>query len=87
MWWGLAAQARDAATTIWVWVAAVVPSLVALVSAIPWAIGAAWPGPSLMLLGLALLASLLVDYRLVRHGWAPAWWLTLRMPLSVVSAA
>lgn len=81
-WWGLAAQARNAVAT-WVWVAAVAPSLVALASAIPWAIGAEWPGPSLMLLGALLMASLLVDRALARQGLAPRWWLTLRVPLSL----
>lgn len=82
LWWGLAARAGDAAPG-WLWLAAVVPSLVALSTAIPWAIGAEWPGPSLVLLGLALIAALAVDLRLVRLGLAPRWWLKLRTPLSV----
>ncbi len=82
LWWGLAAQAR-APVPPWVWVAAVVPSLVALMSAIPWALGDAWPGPSLGLLGMALLASSIVDHRLVAQGIAPPWWLRLRLPLSI----
>jgi hypothetical protein len=82
MWWGLAAQARGPVPH-WVWVAAVAPSLIALASAMPWAFGSRWPGPSLALLGVALLASLGVDYRLKAAGLCPAWWLTLRLPLSV----
>ncbi|MEG3166130.1 DUF3429 domain-containing protein [Sphingomonas sp. PB2P19] len=82
MWWGLAAQARTAVPR-WVWVAAVVPSLIALLSALPWAFGDRWPGPSLALLGLALLGSLGVDYRLRAAGLCPAWWLRLRLPLSI----
>jgi hypothetical protein len=82
LWWGLAARAGDEAPG-WLWLAAVVPSLVALATAIPWAIGAEWPGPSLVLLGLALIAALAVDLRLVRLGLAPRWWLKLRTPLSV----
>lgn len=82
IWWGLAARAGADAPG-WLWIAAVVPSLVALATAIPWAIGAEWPGPSLVLLGLALIAALAVDLRLVRLGLAPGWWLALRTPLSV----
>lgn len=81
VWWGLAAQAR-APVPRWVWIAAVLPSLVALGSAIPWATGDAWPAPSLGLLGVALFASLIVDRRLVSAALAPAWWMRLRLPLS-----
>lgn len=81
LWWGLAARAE--APPAWLWVAAVVPSLVALASAIPWSEGKAWPGPSLVVLGIALIAALAVDWRLARGGLAPAWWLSLRVPLSL----
>lgn len=82
LWWGLAAAAGARAPR-WLWVAAVVPSLVALASAWPWATGQAWPGPSMICLGLGLVASLGVDWRLQRIGIAPDWWLSLRVPLSV----
>jgi hypothetical protein len=86
MWWGLAAQAR-AVVPEWVWVAAVTPSLVSLLSAVPWAIGDPWPGPSLALLGVSLLASLAVDYKLRSQQFCPSWWLRLRVPLSVALGA
>lgn len=82
VWWGLAAQASGPVPR-WVWIAAVMPSLVSLASAVPWSTGDAWPGPSLGLLGAVLLASLLVDRKLVRAALAPPWWLHLRMPLSI----
>jgi Protein of unknown function (DUF3429) len=81
LWWGLAAAAP--LPPRWIWFAAVTPSLFALASCIPWAIGGAWPGPSLVLLGLALIGSLTVDRRLVALAVAPAWWMKLRWPLSV----
>ncbi|MBY0521500.1 MAG: DUF3429 domain-containing protein [Sphingomonas sp.] len=81
LWWGLAAAAKD--PPAWLWIAAVAPSLIALASAIPWAVGDAWPGPSLVILGIALLGALAVDWQLQRSGIAPAWWLQLRVPLSV----
>ncbi len=80
LWWGLAA-ARGAGG--WIYVAAVVPSLFALATTVPWAVGAAWPGPSLIALAVAIWASLIVDRRLVREGVAPGWWMSLRVPLSL----
>ncbi len=81
LWWGLAAQAKEAPG--WIWYAAVVPSLIAFASAWPWATGQTWPGPSMIMLGTALIASLAVDWQLQRTGVAPAWWLGLRVPLSL----
>lgn len=82
LWWGLAAMG-GARTPTWVWGAAVVPSLLALASAWPWATGGTWPGPSLIFLGLAIGASLLVDLRLRAAGLTPGGWLALRVPLSL----
>ncbi len=82
LWWGLAAAAGPRAPR-WLWVAAVVPSLIALASAWPWATGQPWPGPSMILLGGALIAALGVDWRLQKTGIAPDWWLSLRVPLSL----
>lgn len=81
LWWGLAAAHGRAPA--WVWIAAVVPSLVAFASAYPWMVGEDWPGPSLALLGAALIASLGVDWKLRAMGIAPVWWLWLRVPLSL----
>ncbi|WP_245844049.1 DUF3429 domain-containing protein [Sphingomonas spermidinifaciens] len=81
LWWGLAAAVRQVPD--WIYWAAVVPSLFALVTCVPWSIGSDWPGPSLVALGLAILASLGVDLRLDRMGLAPRWWLGLRVPLSL----
>lgn len=82
LWWGLAAMGGTRTPT-WAWVAAVLPSLLALASAWPWATGGPWPGPSLILLGLAIAASLLVDLRLRAAGLTPGGWLALRVPLSL----
>lgn len=81
LWWGLAAA--HPRPPQWLWLAAVAPSLFALASAIPWAIGGEWPGPSLLLLGCGLILSLLVDLRLSAIGIAPPGWMALRMPLSM----
>jgi len=84
LWWGLAAAPGNAAPPPgWLWIAAIAPSLVALATALPWAIGARWPEPSLVVLGLSLLLSLLVDRQLAATALAPTWWMALRLPLSL----
>ena len=80
-WWGLAA--RTAQPPGWCYVVAVLPSLIALASAVPWMTGDPWPQPSLMLIGMLILLSPLVDRALTRAGMAPDWWLGLRVQLSV----
>ncbi len=82
MWWGLGAAglATGQAVPGWLWFAAVVPSLLALATFLPWVFGHEWPGSALGVLGLALLASPLVDRQLA--GLAPPWWLLLRLVLS-----
>lgn len=82
LWWGLAAMG-GARTPGWVWIAAVGPSLLALATAWPWATGGTWPGPSLVVLGVAIVASLIVDLRLRAAGITPGGWLMLRTPLSL----
>ena len=81
LWWGLAA--RTDSPPRWLWFASVAPSLVALVTAWPWMVGLRWPGPSLVVLGISLIAALLVDRALVRAGIAPPGWMALRIPLSL----
>ena len=83
MWWGIAAAAPAAQRRKalgWLWIAAVLPSLVALACFLPWALDWAWPEPSLVMLGGALLVTLGVDAEL--GALAPRWWMTLRVPLS-----
>lgn len=82
LWWGLAAMGGER-TPGWVWGAAVAPSLLALATAWPWATGGTWPGPSLIVLGVAIASSLIVDLRLRAAGITPGGWLSLRTPLSL----
>ena len=85
-WWGMAAVDPAASRRRRWLVLAVTPSLVAAgaflsgwVAPLPW--GAA------IVVALGLVTSLLGDRALVRAGLAPAWWMRLRMPLSIVLAA
>ena len=61
---------------------AVIPSLLGLGALLPWCLGRTWPGPSLVALGIALLASQLVDHALAGHIAFPAGWLRLRLAMS-----
>lgn len=79
-WWGLAVASPGAPQ--WVYSVAVIPSLLAVASGIPWMIGTTWPGPSLALLGISLIAVLWVDVRLNRLNIMPDWMLRLRIVLS-----
>ncbi|QPC99073.1 DUF3429 domain-containing protein [Qipengyuania soli] len=84
MWWGFAAAAPAAERRQalgWLWVAAVLPSLVALAAFLPWVFGWAWPEPSLAMLGGAILLSPAIDARL--GPLAPRWWMSLRVTLSL----
>ena len=83
MWWGMAAGSPDEArrSPAWIWLAAVAPSLIALATYLPWVVGKTWPGPSLVILGIGILLSPLVDRRLVTIR--PGWWMRLRVPLSL----
>lgn len=82
LWWGIAAANAGRAPT-WLWIASVAPSLIAFASAVPWMIGASWPGPSLVVLGGVLVLTLTVDRRIVALGLAPPGWMKLRTPLSL----
>jgi len=81
LWWGVAATSRDAPG--WLWAAAIAPSLIAFASGIPWMIGGDWPGPSLIILGVCLIGSLLVDRSLSRGGFVDDRLYRLRVALSL----
>ena len=80
MWWmaGLLSGLRAG----WVYGLAVLPSLIGFAALLPWTVGWSWPGPSLVVLALALLASPLVDRTLARHMAVPPGWLRLRMAMA-----
>jgi hypothetical protein len=82
LWWGLAA-AQSHKAPVWVWPVGVMPCLIALTSCVPWAVGAEWPAPSLLLLAASLGASFLVDLKLARLALCPPGWVRLRVHLSL----
>lgn len=81
VWWGLAAQSAKGAQP-WLWLAAVTPSLIAFACLGAWVLGQA-PVPGLMIIGVALMATLAIDARLAANGWCARGWLRLRIPLSL----
>jgi Protein of unknown function (DUF3429) len=81
LWWGLAVGSPKAPQ--WIYVAAVTPSLLAFATGIPWMNGSSWPGPSLIVLSVALVASLAVDLWLKRLGLMSDAMFALRMQLSL----
>lgn len=83
-WWGIAAGAPAAERRNglgWVWIAAVMPSLIALALMVASVIGILPLEPLLVMLGSGLLVALGVDARLAML--APRWWMHLRAPLSL----
>lgn len=80
MWW-MTALLRGARHAEF-YVVAVLPSLIGLAALVPWTLGWNWPGPALVVLGIMLLASPLVDQWLARMVELPAGWLALRMAMA-----
>jgi Protein of unknown function (DUF3429) len=80
IWWGIAIGRE--APPVWLFGAAVMPTLIAFGTGIPWMIGGTWPWPSLMVLGGGLLLSPLVDVRLLKLGWISRGFFALRLVLS-----
>lgn len=56
----------------------VVASIGGWAALLPWCLGWTWPGPALLILGLAILSSPLADRRLSAYLPVPAAWLQLR---------
>jgi Protein of unknown function (DUF3429) len=80
VWWGQALSSKNA--PLWIYAAAVAPSLIALATYVPWVIGWTWPGPSLVVLGVCLILSPLIDRAIGRSVPLPAGWMRLRIMLS-----
>ena len=78
VWWGIALLREE--SPAWIFGAAVMPSLLALAAYLPWVLGWEWPGPSLIAVGVMLLATPLVDGLI---GSLEPGWLALRLRLSL----
>lgn len=80
-WWGLASHAKGR-VPLWIWLAAVAPSLIALAAMSALIFGRS-PQPGLLTAGAALIAALAVDAKLTTNGLGPPGWLRLRTHLSL----
>ena len=81
VWWGFALANQR--TEIWIYIAAVAPSLISLASYFPWTMGWDWPGPSMAWIALCLIASPLIDLKIAKLIDLPKSWLPLRWILSI----
>ena len=81
VWWGLALKAER--PMLWVYPLAILPSLIGVATFLPWIWGYVWPAPSMIVLGVCLLASPLVDRAIGRISPLPDGWLRLRWILSI----
>lgn len=62
---------------------AVLPMLISFGLFLPWIWGWTWPGPQLILLGIAVMMSFLVDWRLLGSAIAVPGWLKARLIASL----
>ncbi len=81
LWWGVAATRPDA--PLWIYVVAVVPSLIAFAAGLLGIVRTGSLVQPLMIVGVALLSTPLIDWQLDRRGLVPERWLTMRLILSV----
>lgn len=81
LWWAMAML--NPAAPRWIYAAAITPSLIALLTFLPWTWGWDWPGPSLMILAAGLIVSPLIDRQIAQHIDLPDGWMRLRWHLSL----
>lgn len=81
LWWMQALERNTRGAAIYI--VAVLPSLIAWASLLPWCLGWAWPGPSLVGLSLCLAASPLIDRALAQQLALASQWLRLRLVMAL----
>lgn len=81
VWWGLVAHPAKRAG-VWLWLAAVAPSLIAFACLGAANLGGA-PAPILSVIATALVATLAIDAWLAANGWCAPRWMRLRVTLSL----
>jgi hypothetical protein len=81
VWWGLALRADKPAP--WLYGVAVLPSLISVATFLPWIWGYVWPAPSMIVLGMCIMASPIIDHRIGQMMSLPQGWLKLRWTLSL----
>ena len=80
-WWGVALATRPSEQAAFV--IAVVPALLSFALFLPWLWGWSWPGSQLIVLGIAIMASILVDRRIIGTSIGSPTWLRVRIIASL----
>ncbi len=80
-WWGVALITRPQEYALFI--VAVVPALLSFVLFLPWIWGWSWPGPQLIVLGIAIMASVLVDWSVFATTVPEPAWLRARIIASL----
>lgn len=80
-WWGVALATRSQKPIFFV--IAVLPMLFAFALFMPWVWGLNWPGSQLIALGIAITASFLVDWRMLRDSLPTPGWIMARLIASL----
>lgn len=81
LWWGIALVSQPNQPLFFF--VAILPMLVSFGLFMPWVWGWNWPGQQLIILGLAIMASFLVDWRLIGKATIIPGWLRLRIIASL----
>ena len=84
IWWGVAVARAPEGDQAPLFGLAVAPSILALTLV---GLSLRWPVIASTLLGLVIVATLLVDRALRQRQLVPAWWMRLRVPLSLALGA
>lgn len=81
VWWGV--ELIGLPQRPLVYFIAVQPMLISFALFMPWLWGWSWPGPQLVILGLAIMCSVLVDWRVIGSAIMVPGWLGLRIIASL----
>jgi Protein of unknown function (DUF3429) len=80
-WWGVALTTRPGEQALFV--IAVMPALLSFALFLPWIWGWSWPGSQLIALGITIMASILVDRRIIGTSIGSPAWLRVRIMASL----
>jgi hypothetical protein len=81
IWWGLALRENNPPQ--WIYGVAILPSLIALATYLPWTWGWDWPVPSLWVLVVCLILSPSIDVAISKTIPLPSGWIKMRIQLSL----
>jgi hypothetical protein len=80
-WWGVALVTQFQKPIFFV--IAIQPMLLAFALFMPWVWGWKWPGSQLIVLGIAIMGSFIIDWRMLRTSLAKPGWIRVRFLASI----